>query len=123
MVPSVFDPRLETIAAHLGPSDAVLQKASEFTHPETGRRVIVWEALHYDPAQQVVEVENCFEEVDAGGQVVARTTAPYALRWVYRDEMQYLLELSGFALEALYGDFVRGPFRYGGEQVWVARKV
>ncbi len=27
-----------------------------------------------------------------------------------------------FRVEALYGDFQRGPFRYGGEQVWVARR-
>ena len=26
-------------------------------------------------------------------------------------------------IEALYGDFRRGLFRYGGEQIWVARKT
>ena len=45
-----------------------------------------------------------------------------AIRYVYRQEMQYLLELCGFRVEALYRDFARGPFRHGGEQVWVARK-
>ena len=37
--------------------------------------------------------------------------------------MEHLLELSGFVVEALYGGFDRGPFRHGGEQVWVARRA
>ena len=53
--------------------------------------------------QQILEEERIFEELDADGQVVAKTYAPLRLRWVYRYEMQYLLELSGFAIEALYG--------------------
>jgi hypothetical protein len=38
-------------------------------------------------------------------------------------QMRYLLEMCGYKVEALYGDFQRGPFRHGGEQIWVARKV
>ena len=66
--------------------------------------------------------ERIFEELDADGRVVAKTYAPLTLRWVYRYEMQHLLELSGLAVEALYGSYERGPFRHGGEQVWVARR-
>ena len=122
LVLNIFDPRLETIAAHLGTLGTALKRLREFTHPETGRRVVVWEARHYDPAQQILEEERIFEELDADGKVVAKTYAPLRLRWVYRYEMQHLLELSGFAIEALYGSFERGPFRHGGEQIWVARR-
>lgn len=55
--------------------------------------------------------------------MIAKTYSPLTLRYVYRYEMRYLLELSGYKVEALYGDFQRGAFRYGGEQVWVARKA
>jgi len=55
--------------------------------------------------------------------MIARTYRPLLLRYVHRYEMRYLLELCGYKVEALYGDFQRGPFRYGGEQVWVARKA
>ena len=96
LVFNIFDPRLDTIAAHLGPLGAALKRFRELTHPETGRRVVVWEARHYDPAQQVIEEERIFEELDADGRVVAKTYAPLTLRWVYRYEMQHLLELSGF---------------------------
>lgn len=36
--------------------------------------------------------------------------------------MQYLLELCGYRIEALYGGFQRGPFRHNGEQIWIAGK-
>ncbi|MBT4499348.1 MAG: hypothetical protein HOC74_16590, partial [Gemmatimonadetes bacterium] len=45
------------------------------------------------------------------------------LRYASRYEIQYLLELCGFELEALYGDFEGGAYPGYGEQVWVARKV
>ncbi len=122
LVFNIFDPRLDKIVAHLGTLGSALQKDSEFRHPETGRRVVVWVTLHYDPTQQIIEEERIFEELDADGRVVAKTYAPLTLRWVYRYEMQHLLELSGFAVEALYGSYERGPFRYGGEQIWVARR-
>lgn len=52
--------------------------------------------------------------------------APRTLRarWVYRYEMQYLLELSGFKVEALSGGFNGEPFGdESTEMVWLARKA
>ena len=37
--------------------------------------------------------------------------------------MEYLLELCGFEVEALYGDFSGNPYPGWGEQVWLARRV
>ena len=123
LVFNIFDPRLDMIASHLGQPDATLEKEREFTHPGTGRQVVEWVGRRYDAATQTIEEERILEELEAGGHVVARTHAPITLRWVYRYEMEHLLALSGFAVEALYGGFDRGPFRHGGEQVWVARKA
>jgi len=53
--------------------------------------------------------------------VVNKVYSQLALRYLHRYEMQYLLELCGYQVEALYGDSSRGPFRYGREQIWVAR--
>ena len=91
--------------------------------PETGHQVVEWVRRRYDAANQTIEEERIFEELEAGGRVVSRTPAPLALRWIYRFEMEHLLELSGFTVEALYGGFDRGPFHHGGEQVWVARRA
>ena len=119
---NIFDPSLEIIAAHLAPLGSALKKDSEFIHPDTGHRVIVWDTRQYDPEQQVLEQYFIFEELDDEGKVIAKTYSPLTLRYVYRYEMRYLLELCGYKIEALYGDFRRGPFQYGGEQIWVVRK-
>jgi SAM-dependent methyltransferase len=122
LVFNVFDPDLELIAAHLGPLGSALKKDSEFIHPDTGRRVILWFTGQYDPERQMLDGSFIFEELDEQGRVVAKTYSPLTLRYVYRYEMRYLLELCGYRVEALYGDFRHGPFRAGGEQIWVARK-
>lgn len=120
---NVFDPNLEVIAAHLGPLGAAQKKDSEFVDPTSGHRIVVWATSQYEPEQQLIEQYFIFEELDANGAMIARTYRPLTLRYVHRYEMRYLLELCGYKVEALYGDFQRGPFCYGGEQVWVARKA
>jgi hypothetical protein len=46
------------------------------------------------------------------------------LRYVFRYEMEHLLSLSGFEVEALYGGFQREPFsRTSNEMVWIARRA
>jgi len=119
---NIFDPSHEIIAAHLGPLGSAVKKDSEFIHPDSGHRVIVWDSFQYDPERQMVEGYFLFEELDNEGRVISKTYSPLSLRYVYRYEMRYLLELCGYKVEALYGDFRRGPFRYGDEQIWVARK-
>jgi len=120
---NIFDPSHELIAARLGPLGAALHKDSEFVHPETGHRVVAWFSGQYDPEQQLLDSYFIFEELDGEGRVVAKTYSPLTLRYVYRYEMRYLLELCGYKVEALYGDFCRGSFRYGGEQIWIVRKA
>lgn len=119
---NLFDPRLDLIAAHSGPLGAAAKPAGEFTHPETFHKFMIWDTRRYDVGRQVLEQYFIFEELDERGRVVGKTYSPLTLRYCFRYEIQYLLELCGFEVEALYGDFERGQFRAGGEQVWVARK-
>ncbi|MBC8457146.1 MAG: class I SAM-dependent methyltransferase [Deltaproteobacteria bacterium] len=119
---NIFDPRLDIIAAHFGSLGSAIKKSQEFIHPDTGHRVVVWDSRQYDLERQIIEQYFIFEELDDGGRVISKTYSPMTLRYVYRYEMQYLLELCGYRIEALYGDFQRGPFRYGNEQIWIARR-
>lgn len=123
LVFNVFDPSIEIIAAYMKPLGRAMCHMGSFTHPETGRRVMVSGTRRYDPVEQTLEEHRFFEEVDDEGGVFSKTITPLYLRYVHRFEMQYLLELCGFEVEALYGDFRRGPFQHGHEQVWVARKA
>ncbi len=120
---NVFDPSLTMIASRLGVEGGRLEHQITFTHPRTGREVVLWHTFRYHPERQLLEGAFVFDELDRDGAVLARHHAPLTLRWVYRYEMQHLLELAGFRVESLYGDFRRGPFRYGGEQVWIARRI
>ncbi len=119
---NIFDPRLDTIAAHIGAFGTALKKSREFIHPHTGHRIVVWDSRKYDLEQQMLEQDFIFEELDFEGRVIAKTYTPLTLRYSYRYEMQYLLELCGYKIEALYGDFQRRPFRSGGEQIWIVRR-
>lgn len=120
---NVFDPRLDIISGHFGALGSALKMIQEFVHPVTKRRVIVWDTRQYDPGSQMIEQYFIFEELDEDGKVIHKHYVPLRLRYVFRYEMQHLLDLCGYRVEALYGDFERRPFRYGGEQIWVARKT
>lgn len=121
LILNLFDPKLDISARDVG---APIQGAgdTEFTDPATGHRVVVSTTNCYTPETQRIDVEFLFEEMD-DGKAVETSRCPFTLRWIYRYEMHHLLELCGFEIEALYGDFQRGPFKYGGEQIWVARKA
>ncbi|MBI1846051.1 MAG: class I SAM-dependent methyltransferase [Candidatus Rokubacteria bacterium] len=120
LIVNFFDPDLSLIGPRLargyGPS-----QTRAFTHPVSGRRVLVWERFTYDPVRQLVDGGFTFEELDRSGKVAARTEMPLTLRWIHRYEMQHLLEREGFTVDALYGDFRRGPHGHATEQIWVAR--
>ena len=121
LILNFFDPRLDYIASGIA-APARIVKEREFTDPATGHRVVFSSTSKYSPETQRIDVEFLFEEMD-NGSVIGTSRSSFALRWMYRYEMEHLLALCGFEVEALFGDLHRGPFRYGGEQVWEARKA
>ncbi len=91
----------------------------------------------YDSYQSGIPGDVAFyvtEATRAGGSVLelgcgtGRITIPIAesgisvVAWIYRWEMHHLLELEGFTVDALYGDFRRAPYRHAAEQIWLAHK-
>jgi SAM-dependent methyltransferase len=121
LILNFFDPDLSLIVSRLGRAPgSVLLRA--FEHPHSGHRVMVWERLTYDPVHQLVEGGFTFEEHDERGTVASTIEMPLTLRWIYRWEMHHLLELEGFTVDALYGDFRRAPYRHAAEQIWLAHK-
>jgi SAM-dependent methyltransferase len=119
LVFNVFDPRYEAFVARSGPLGEVVTRLDEFAHPETGRRVVLYSSVRYDRVQQLLVEQRTFEDLDDEGRSVDRFHATLTLRYVFRYEMEHLLARCGFRVEALYGDFLRGPFVPGMEQVWV----
>jgi SAM-dependent methyltransferase len=77
----------------------------------------------YQIAEQRIEEGRLDQELTDTGAFISRIYRNFRLRYVFRVEMQYLLELMGFEVEALYGSFRGEPFEDGSsEMVWVARR-
>lgn len=123
LIINFFDPRLDFVVSGIHETKPPFKKQREADDPATGNRVVFYDRGMFDPTNQSIEHDTIFEELDAQGNVVQRTEDTTHFRWIYRYEMEHLLARCGFEIEALYGDFQRGPYRYGGEQIWVARKA
>jgi len=118
---NIFDPKVQNLAA--GRWSMPASRRREFVHPRRGNRVTIKEEFTYDLERQMVEGAFVFDEINTTtGKIVETIRSPLILRYVFRYEMEHLLTLAGFRIDALFGDFKRGPFHAGGEQIWVARR-
>ena len=119
LIIDLFDPRLDWILPNRtepGPPDR-----PSVTHPVTGNTVTVEVLTHAnDPLRQVLSETWRFTETGSTSDVLRREEELLELRWTYRHEMRYLLELCGFAVEGEFADFSGAPAAYGREQIWVA---
>ncbi len=102
---------------------SVFEEAERFMHPATGRQIRTSRAWSYERSTQTAIVQTIWEEIDAGGEVVDRwESGPIRLHCVFRFEMDHLLALAGYEVEALYGDFFKSELKDDSEEmVWVAR--
>jgi SAM-dependent methyltransferase len=117
LVIDLFDPKLEYCRPDgpLPPPREVRESASgHLIRRRTTARDI-------DPLRQLITETLRFEVIDPAGTSVAAEETSWALRWIWRQEMAWLLELAGFEVVDHYSDFDRAPPAYGREQIWVAR--
>ena len=87
----------------------------ERTDPSTGRTVRRVSSSHHHPESQTFEVE--FEWLVEGedGEEESIEAGSTLLRWFTRAELELLLELEGFEVTDVWGDFERTPYGEGGE--------
>lgn len=119
LIIDIFDPRLDWILPDR--TEPGLPDRPSVKHPVNGNAVTV-EVLTRanDPLSQTLRERWHFIERTSSGTVVRREEEVLELRWTYRYEMRYLLELSGFAIEGEFSDFSGAAPAYGREQIWVA---
>lgn len=114
----LFDPLLDLCV----PS-ASSERSDAAIDPTTGHIIRVDAVRHpNDTLAQVLHETWRFTETTPDGAVLRSEAEELRLRWTYRHEMRYLLELCGFEVLAEYSDFAGSPPAYGREQVWVARR-
>lgn len=121
----VFVPDVRKIAADAGASsERPLRFRREFVDPLNEQRVVVWESRRYDTHRQRIWNRFVYERLDESGLVVQRSHRTMELCYIWKNEMQYLLELTGFEVEDLYSGFEREPFVPDSTaMVWMARKA
>jgi len=121
LVFNIFDPTRD-LAARAWREGQEWEADTEFEDPVTGSPIRVRFARTYDLQAQHLHQDLAFEECDAAGSVTSSHLAHLTLRYTNRYEMEYLLDLCGFELLALYGDFEGGDYPGYGEQIWVAER-
>ncbi len=112
----LYDPRLDVLIGDGGAGPVLAG-----THPVTGR---YYEAdvlsCRLDHVAQVRHDLWRYTEHDRNGGVIASATRELAVRWTYRWELRYLLELCGFSVRTEHSDFFGAPPAYGKELIVVA---
>ena len=116
----VFAPDIEQLGN--ARDEAVAFHVRDVEQPDGGR-IVVWGQNLWDGVDQVNSARLIIEDVSPAGAVTQRLYRDFDLRYTFRYEMQHLLDLCGFVVEALYGDFEGGPItEHSDDMVWLARK-
>lgn len=119
LVLNVFDARLALLSGGGGPAQV---RDSGRSYEENGSRVRERFAARYHLVEQILDLTFIYERQGPDG-AVEREFEPLRLRWFHRFEIEHLLARSGYEVEALYGDWDRGPFvENGQEMIWIARR-
>lgn len=94
-----------------------------FIDHDTGHLMMLYAVSHLDRVTQLMRVQWIYDEVTDDG-TVKRLLVPHMLRYVFEAEMRLLLQVTGFAVEAVYGSTDGDPFEDGAERMIVyARPV
>ena len=89
-----------------------------FIEPNNGHLVILQSQSNLDRVTQMMHIHWLFDEIQADG-TLKRTYAQQFLRYFFLSELSLLLQLTGFRVDAVYGDMARNPFEDGCEQMIV----
>lgn len=121
LIIDVFDPLYASMAQE---KFTPRREVPQMPHPRTGNTVGV-EVIErtVDHVQQRFVERWRFRETAADETIVREEEELLELRWIFRYEMRYLLELTGFVVESEVSDYLGAPPAYGKEQIWTARRA
>jgi SAM-dependent methyltransferase len=102
-------------------NDRRLTLMSVATDPVTGHTLTQTLAREIDVGEQIEHVTTFVDELD-GARLVGRRVFEFDLRYVFRFELELLLDKAGFELEALYGSYDLEPFHGESERLLAVAK-
>jgi len=95
----------------------------DFTRDLQDGRLDRFSVTHFDPATQLMHMRLFYERYDASDTLEARRAHDLTIRTTNRDELELMLRLAGFGVEAIYGDFEGGTFDAASDHlIMLARK-
>lgn len=106
------------LEAFAGPDDPALVLERTFTDPDTGETVMQQSIASMDRATQLMQVTWVYDRLTADG-TLRRTLAPLVLRYTFPAEMDLLLQIAGFRLRAIYGDYDFEPYGEASPRMFV----
>ncbi len=112
------------IAPNLGPDDGSLEYAGRYPIPGSDHSLLNHHSVSYDEFTQALVEQHLLQEIDGDGNVLRSETLPLIRTWFTPREMDNLVRLSGFEVDALFGDFDCAPFsRDSTEMIWALKKA
>ncbi|MDO5400686.1 MAG: class I SAM-dependent methyltransferase [Eubacteriales bacterium] len=87
-----------------------------------GYREKIYNAISYDPLTQIMGGNWKFETFDEAGKKIGQRIRPLKMRQTYKQEMLYLIELCGFEVAEVYGNY-HWSREETGRYVWLLRKA
>ena len=86
-----------------------------------GFREKIYNAISYDPQTQVMFGNWKFETFDDSGNKISERVRPLKMRQTYKQELLYLIELCGFDVVQVYGNYYKSTAETG-NYIWILRK-
>ena len=100
----------------------VLYHYRDVIDPVNKSKNIIWNKNVFDQYNQIVNTRIIVDKIDNGYEVNNRIYRDFDLRYIYRWEMHHLLELCGFEILELYGDFDRSQYNESSlEMIWIVK--
>ena len=122
LILDLFNPSLDALANRKDGEE--FGEEPPFTAPD-GRRVVRRARIvTHDRFNQVNQVELLYDVTHPDGRQ-ERLVQSFAMRYLFRFEVDHLLARSGLAVEHLYAGYDKSPYgsQYPGELIFVARKA
>jgi SAM-dependent methyltransferase len=82
----------------------------DFTRDLRDGRLDRFSISRYDAASQLMQMRLYYEQYDASGTLESRRAHDLTIRIVGRGELDLMLQIAGFEIEAVYGGFEGEPF-------------
>lgn len=107
--------------AFAAPDTEAVTLERSFLEQETGHLVMQQSVSRLDRAEQLMQVTWIYDEIGDEGEL-SRTVVPVLIRYFFYAEMRLLLDVCGFEIDEVFGDFDRSPFEDGAPRMILVAK-